>query len=96
MSQELQGLRTEFDRYRKDTTKHIDEQAKAIKKLEAKVKDLEKEQSKLVVYVNNLMKKADTLIKNNYAALRRTQVIANQRITTLQDEVASILNKLRK
>lgn len=96
MSQELQGLRTEFDRYRKDTNKHIDEQAKAIKKLEAKVKDLEKEQSKLVVYVNNLMKKADTLIKNNYAALRRTQVIANQRITTLQDEVASILNKLRK
>ena len=95
MSEQLQALQKQVDRLRADFAKEIDAQAKTIKKLEAKVKDLEKEQSKLVVYVNNLMRKADNLIKSNYQSLRRTQVIDRQRMTTIESDVSRISSKIK-
>lgn len=96
MTDDVQALRKEFETFRKNASKEIDEQSKTIKKLEGKVKELEKEQGKLVIYVNNLMKKADTLIKNNYASLRRTIVIGNQKVTQLENEISQISSKINR
>lgn len=95
MSEQLQAMQKQVDRLRSDFAKELDAQAKTIKKLEAKIKDLEKEQSKLVVYVNNLMRKADNLIKSNYQALRRTQVIDRQRMTSIESDVNRISSKIK-
>lgn len=93
MSDELDALRKDFEKFKKMATKEIEAQAKAIRKLQDEVKELEKADSKLTVYVNTLMKKADVLIKKNFAALRRTQVIDKQKMTDMEADIDRILRQ---
>ncbi len=93
MSDDVKALREEFEKFKKMATKEIEAQAKAIRKLQDEVKDLQGERKKLTAYVNTLMKKAETLIKNNYASLRRTQVIDRQKLNDLDSEVAQLSRK---
>ncbi len=92
----LDALRKDFDAFKRDAKREIEAQAKAIRKLEAKVKDIEGEQSRLLIYVNNLMRKADNLIKSKFDALRRTQVHATQKMNNLDSEVSQLAAKLRR
>ncbi len=90
MTDEYKALREDFEKFKKMTTKEIEAQAKAIRKLQDEVKALEKADTKLTAYVNNLMKKAENLINSRFAALRRTQVIDRQKLTDLDLEVAKL------
>lgn len=96
MSDDTDKLRKDFEKFTKMATREIEAQAKAIRELQKEVEDLKKEDKKLTTYVNNLMAKADKLIKSNYAALRRTQVIDRQKINDLDNEVSRISQKVRK
>lgn len=89
----LAELRKEFETFKKNSQKESDAQRKSIQKLEKEVKDLTKEQNKLLIYVNNLMKKADTVIKNNFMKLRRSQVIDRQTINRLDTEVSELTRR---
>lgn len=93
MSDEVKALREEFERFKKMATKEIEAQAKAIRKLQDDNKELREADKKLTTYVNNLMKKADNLIKSRFAALRRTQVIDRQKLNDLDSEVAELSRK---
>lgn len=96
MSDDVEQLSKDFEKFRKMATREIEAQAKAIRELQKEVEDLKKEDSKLIKYVNNLMAKADKLIKSNYASLRRTQVIDRQKMNDLDNEVSQISQKVRK
>lgn len=91
--QTLLELQREFSAFKKSTTKELDLQSKKIHKLENDIKSIKSENSKFVVYVNNLMKKADNLITTRFNALRRTQVIDRQHATQLKQDVDRILRQ---
>lgn len=93
MSDDVNALREEFERFKKMATKEIEAQAKAIRKLQDDNKELREADKKLTTYVNNLMKKADNLIQSKFAALRRTQVIDRQKLNDLDSEVAELSRK---
>lgn len=93
MSDDLTKLRQEFAEFKHATTREFDKQEKRIKELE---KDLEEKNSKLIQYVNNLMKKADTLITNKWTALRRTQVIDRQKLNQLENEIGYLSRNNKK
>lgn len=93
MSDELEALRKDFEKFKKMATTEIEAQAKAIRKLQNEVKELEKADTKLTTYVNTLMKKADTLIKTKFAALRRTQVIDRQKLNDMDADIDRILRQ---
>lgn len=96
MSNEVEALRKEFERFKKMATREIEAQAKAIRKLQEEVKDVAAERDKLTKYVNNLMQKADNVIKKNYASLRRTQVIDRQKMGDMEADLDRILRSNNK
>lgn len=96
MSDDVEQLSKDFEKFRKMATREIEAQAKAIRELQKEVETLKKEDKKLTTYINNLMAKAEKLIKSNYAALRRTQVIDRQKMNDLDNEVSQISQKVRK
>lgn len=93
MTDDVKALRDDFEKFVKKATREIEAQAKAIRKLQKEVEDLQGERKKLTTYINNLMKKAETMIKQNYASLRRTQVIDRQKLTEIEADVDRILRQ---
>lgn len=87
------ALRKEFDEFRKRVIKEFDEKERLIRKLRKEVDELQKEQKSLLVYVNRLMAKADALIKSKFDALRRTQIIDRQKISSLDSELGRLSRK---
>lgn len=93
MSDDDVSLRKEFNDFRKRVIKEIDEKDRLIRNLRKEVDELQKEQKRLLVYVNRLMAKADALIKSKFDALRRTQIIDRQKISSLDSEIGRLSRK---
>jgi beta-N-acetylglucosaminidase len=93
VNDEVKALREEFEKFKKMATKEIEAQAKAIRELQNENKELREADKKLTVYVNNLLKKAETLIQNKFTALRRTQVIDRQKINDMSSEISQLSRK---
>jgi len=91
----MQDLVKDYTAFKKSMRKELDAQLTLNRKLEKQVKELEEEQDKLLKYVNNLMRKADGVIKKNYAELRRSQVIDRQRMNTLDNEVSNLSRRIK-
>lgn len=91
MTNEIEQLRKEL----KKLSDRVASQDKEIAKLNKRVKDVESLKPDILKYINNLMAKADQVIKNNYATLIRKSINDRQRLNTLDNEVSRISRRIK-
>lgn len=93
LRKEVISLRTETTRKLSALESDIASQKRKTHALDNTLKGIKKDLDKVVPYINNLMHKADNIIKKNYTALLQRHTIMNQRVIEMASQISSLLQR---